>query len=153
MESIEIKGSIRKNIGKNFTKQIREDGQVPCCLYGGKENINFQSHELSFKNLIYTPHVYLVNLEIEGTKYNAVLQDIQFHPVTDRIMHIDFMEIIEGKKVKIGIPVKLTGDSEGIKQGGKFLPINVFWLFLYIFFLPQNKIRKIVFKRIFTYSD
>src|SRR3972149_2442514 len=114
MESIEIKGAIRKNIGKNFTKQIRKDGQVPCCLYGGKENINFQSHELSFKNLIYTPNVYLVNLEIEGTNYESVLQDIQFHPVTDRIMHVDFMEIKEGKKVKIGLPVKLTGDSEGV---------------------------------------
>ncbi|MBN2520315.1 MAG: 50S ribosomal protein L25/general stress protein Ctc [Bacteroidales bacterium] len=121
MESIEIKGTIRKNIGKKYTKKLRIEEQVPCVLYGGKENIHFHAHKNAFKEIVYTPNAYLIDLNIDGKKYDAIMQDIQFHPVTDEILHLDFYEVSEGKKVIIRIPIKVTGDSEGVKQGGKLI--------------------------------
>lgn len=119
MKTIEIKGSYRKELGRKSSKELRKSNNVPCVIYGGKENIHFYTHENNFKNLVYTPDAHLVNLNIEGTEYKAVLKEIQFHPVSDRISHADFTEVTDGKPVSIAIPIKVFGDSVGIIAGGK----------------------------------
>ena len=119
MKTIVINGSFRTELGKKSSKELRKALNVPCVIYGGKENIHFYTHENNFKKLVYTPDAHLVNLKIEGKEYNAVLKEIQFHPVSDRIIHIDFTEVAVDKPVIIGIPVKVTGDSVGVKAGGK----------------------------------
>jgi len=119
MERIEIKAEKRKETGKKATKQLRKEEKVPCVLYGGKENIHFTAEEKAFKKLIYTPKAFLVDLFLDGEEHKAVMQEISFHPVTDRILHIDFKEIFDDKKVDISIPVHIVGDSAGIKAGGK----------------------------------
>lgn len=119
MKTFEIKVNKRTEVGKKSTKKLRDDNNVVCVLYGGKENVHFYAHENEFKDIIYTPHVYIVSIDIEGEKHNAVLQDIQFHPVTDKILHIDFVEVFDDKPVTIGIPVELFGNSVGIRNGGK----------------------------------
>lgn len=119
MKTIEINGSFRKELGKKSSKELRKALNVPCVIYGGKENIHFYTHENNFTNLVYTPEAHLVNLKIEGKEYNLVLKEIQFHPVTDKIIHVDFTEVAENKPVIIGIPIRVVGDSVGIKAGGK----------------------------------
>ena len=119
MKTIVINGSFRTELGKKSSKELRKALNVPCVIYGGKENIHFYTHENNFKKLVYTPDAHLVNLKIEGKEYNAVLKEIQFHPISDRIIHIDFTEVAVDKPVIIGIPVKVTGDSVGVKAGGK----------------------------------
>ena len=119
MKTIEINGSFRKELGKKSSKELRKANNVPCVIYGGKENIHFYTHENNFKNLIYTADAHLVNLKIEGQEYYAVLKEIQFHPVSDRIIHIDFTEVAPNKPVTVHIPIRVTGDSVGIKAGGK----------------------------------
>ncbi len=121
MKSLTIKGTKRTEINKQAVKQLRGQGNVPCVLYGGKENIHFASPAMDFKNLVYTGNVHTVQLSIDGTDYNAVMKDIQFHPVTDRIMHIDFLEIHPDKEVVIDVPVKIKGTSEGVKEGGRLI--------------------------------
>ncbi len=119
MKTIEIRGTVRTGLGKKNSKQTRKEGNVPCVIYGKEQNIHFHAHENSFKNLVYTPNAYIVNLDLDGSKHELVLQDIQFHPVTDRITHIDFIEIDEKKPIVIGLPIKVIGDSVGVKAGGK----------------------------------
>jgi large subunit ribosomal protein L25 len=119
MNTIEIKGSFRTELGKKSSKQIRKTGNVPCVIYSKEKNIHFHTHEISFKNLVYTPDAHLVKLNIEDKVYNAVLKDIQFHPVKDNIIHADFIEIFEDKPITITIPIKVTGDSVGVIAGGK----------------------------------
>ena len=119
MKTIEIKGSFRKELGRKSSKELRKSNNVPCVIYGGKENIHFYTHEINFKNLVYTPDAHLVNLNIEGKEYRAVLKEIQFHPVSDRIIHADFTEVFEDRPVSIAIPIKVFGDSVGIIAGGK----------------------------------
>ena len=119
MRLLEIKGTIRKNTGKKYTKKLREEGYVPCVLYGGEKNIHFTAPENSFKDLVYTHHVHSINLDLEGTGYKAILRDIQFHPVTDKIQHIDFVEVFEDVPTIVDIPIELTGSSIGLKNGGK----------------------------------
>ena len=119
MKTIEIKGSFRTELGKKSSKLIRKSGSIPCVIYGKKENIQFHAPELSFKNLVYTPEVHLVKLSIEDKEFKVVLKDMQFHPVSDKILHADFIEIFEDKPVIIGIPIKVTGDSVGVIAGGK----------------------------------
>lgn len=119
MKTIEIKGSVRTELGKKSSKQIRKDGNVPCVIYGNEKNIHFYAHENSFKNLVYTPDAHIVHLDLNGQEYNVVLQDIQFHPVSDKITHIDFIEIHDKKPIVINLPIKITGDSVGVKAGGK----------------------------------
>ena len=119
MKSIEIKGQLRKEIGKKATAALRKEDNVPCVIYGGKENVNFFAATPSFKKLVYTPHVYIVKLDIEGKNYTAIMKEIQFHPVTDKILHIDFTELSEDKSVVINIPVHITGSAIGVKKGGK----------------------------------
>ena len=119
MQTIEIKGSFRTELGKKSSKLIRKSGSIPCVIYGKKENIHFHAPELSFKNLVYTAEAHLVKLSIEDKEFKVVLKDMQFHPVSDKILHADFIEIFEDKPVVIGIPIKVTGDSVGVIAGGK----------------------------------
>jgi len=119
MKTIEIKGTFRTELGKKSSKLIRRAGSVPCVIYGKEKNIHFHAPELSFKNLVYTPAAHLVKLRIEDKEYDAVLKDMQFHPVKDNILHADFIEIHDKKSVVINIPIKVSGDSVGVIAGGK----------------------------------
>ena len=119
MKSITINGSQRESVGKKATKALRNAGQVPCVLYGGDKPVHFSAPELAFSKLVYTPnaHTVVINLD-NGEVLNAVLQDIQFHPVTDRILHVDFYQLFEDKEIALNIPVHLVGNSKGVKNGG-----------------------------------
>lgn len=119
MKKIQIKVTKRENLGKKDTKNLRNEGKVPCVIYGGKETIHFYAEENDFRKIIYTPEVFLVELDIEGTIVPAVMQDIQFHPVDDKILHIDFIEVVEGKDTIVKLPIKVTGTSAGVLAGGK----------------------------------
>ncbi|HHZ64214.1 MAG TPA: 50S ribosomal protein L25/general stress protein Ctc [Flavobacteriales bacterium] len=121
MKTLEITGEKREDTGKKNAKNLRRNGRVPCILYGGKEQTFFSAEEKSFKNLVYTPDLFEVRLKIEGKEVGAVMQDIQFHPVSDRILHIDFIELIEGKKITVDLPVRLTGNSAGVMEGGQLI--------------------------------
>ncbi len=127
MKSIEIKGKLRESLGKGNSGKLRAQGNVPCVLYGEGENVHFFAHENDFRHILYTPNVYRVNLDIEGKNYEAVLQDVQFHPVTDRVLHIDFYQIREDKPVIVNVHTKLNGVSPGVKEGGKLLS-EIRWL-------------------------
>ncbi|WP_299216645.1 50S ribosomal protein L25/general stress protein Ctc [uncultured Dokdonia sp.] len=118
MKSISIKGSKRESVGKKATKALRNAGQVPCVIYGGDQPMHFSAPELAFKGLVYTPDAHTVDIELEGTTYRAILQDIQFHPVTDRIVHVDFYQIFDDKEVTMIIPVRFIGSSKGVLNGG-----------------------------------
>lgn len=121
MKSVEIVGFKRANLGKTSAKSLREKAEVPCVLYGGKEQVHFAVPMYLFKDLVYTPEAHTVDLNVEGTKYKAVLQDIQFHPVNDIILHADFLELNENKEVKMEVPVIVTGHSIGVAKGGKLI--------------------------------
>ncbi|ASV29764.1 50S ribosomal protein L25/general stress protein Ctc [Maribacter cobaltidurans] len=122
MKSITIKGSERESVGKKSTKALRNAGKVPCVVYGGDKPLHFSADELAFRDLVYTANAHTVAIELEnGTKVNAVMQDIQFHPVTDNIMHIDFYQLFEDKPVTMNIPVRLQGNSPGVRNGGRLL--------------------------------
>jgi len=119
MKSITINGSQRESVGKKATKALRNAGQVPCVLYGGDNPVHFSAPELAFSKLVYTPNAHTVVIELEnGDTYNAILQDIQFHPVTDNILHIDFYQLFDNKEVTMEIPVNFTGNSRGVRNGG-----------------------------------
>ena len=119
MKSITINGSQRESVGKKATKALRNAGQVPCVLYGGDNPVHFSAPELAFSKLVYTPNAHTVVIELEnGDTYNAILQDIQFHPVTDNILHIDFYQLFDNKEVTMEIPVQFTGNSRGVRNGG-----------------------------------
>ncbi len=119
MKTVSISGSFRENVGKKDAKEKRKQGLIPCVIYGGKEQLHFYTNELNFRDLVYTPDSCLVKIDLNGKAYDAILQDAQFHPVTDKILHADFLEIFPDKPVKIDIPVKLEGDAPGLLQGGK----------------------------------
>lgn len=119
MKTLEIKGSLRTDLGKKSSKITRKEGNVPCVIYGKEKNVHFHTHENNFKNLVYTPDAHIVNLNLDGKEYKVVLQDIQFHPVTDKITHVDFIEIFDKKPIVISLPIRVSGDSVGVKAGGK----------------------------------
>ena len=119
MKSVSISGSPRVSVGKTDATALRNAKQVPCVLYGGKEQVHFAVLEADFKDLIFTPSVNTVNLDIAGKKYHAIMQEAQFHPLKDNILHVDFLEIIAGKPVTMNIPVRTTGTSPGVRNGGK----------------------------------
>jgi large subunit ribosomal protein L25 len=118
MKSITIKGSKRESVGKVATKALRNAGMVPCVIYGGETPIHFSAEEKAFKNLVYTPNVYTASLNVDGEKIPAILQDIQFHPVTDKILHVDFYQLFDDKEITMNIPVQLIGTSTGVLNGG-----------------------------------
>lgn len=119
MQSIEIKGTMRAELGKKSTKALRAAGSVPCVIYGGEEVIHFTAPESEFRNMIYTPNVYIVNVNVDGKVYSTILQDTQFHPVKEQLLHADFLQINDDKPVTVEIPVKLNGFAEGVRAGGK----------------------------------
>jgi len=121
MKTIEINGTKRSQISKQEVKSLRSNGQVPCVLYGGEQQLHFAVAAADFKGLIYTPEVHIVKLNIDGTNYSATLQDSQFHPVNDAILHVDFLQVFEDKPLNLDIPVRLTGVSEGVRAGGKLV--------------------------------
>jgi len=121
MKSIAISGSLRKNVGKRDAKELRYAGKVPAVLYGGKEQYHFAVSATDLKPVIYTPDVHFIDLDIEGKKFQAILQDAQFHPLTDQVLHVDFLELHDDKEVSLNVPIKLTGTSPGVKMGGKLV--------------------------------
>ena len=121
METIKIAGVKRDAFGKKETKAIRKTGQVPCVIYGNGTTVHFSVDARSLKPLSYTPQSYLVDFDIEGKTEMGVMREVQYHPVTDQILHVDFYHIVPGKPIAIDVPVKLTGNSEGVKQGGKLI--------------------------------
>jgi len=119
MKSITIKGSERESVGKVATKALRNAGAVPCVLYGGNQAVHFSADAAAFKNLVYTPNAHTVVIELgNGKSFNAVLQDIQVHPVSDKILHIDFFQLNESKEITMEVPVKVVGTSPGVLLGG-----------------------------------
>lgn len=119
MKSITIQGVKRESVGKASTRTLRNADQVPCVVYGGTEPLHFSADQKAFKGLVYTPEAHTVNLELaDGTKVAAILQDIQFHPVTDKIIHADFYQLSDDKPVTIEVPVRLTGRARGVVNGG-----------------------------------
>lgn len=124
MKTIEISGSLRTETGKKIAKQYRKKEQVPGIIYGGDVNAMIVVNERDLKPIVYTPNVHIVNINIDGKIYETIVKDIQFHPVSDRILHIDFLHIFDDKKVTVALPVILTGQSEAAKQGGKVLLVN-----------------------------
>jgi len=124
MKSITIKGSQRESVGKAASKALRNAGQVPCVLYGGDNVLHFSAPELAFKNIVYTPNVYTAAIELNGKTYDAILQDIQFDPVTDKIIHIDFYQLNKSKEITIEVPIQIEGTSPGIMAGGTLRIVN-----------------------------
>lgn len=118
MKSITIKGSERESVGKVATKAIRNAGAVPCVLYGGNQPVHFSADERAFKSLVYTPNAHTVVIDLGEKTYNAVLQDVQVHPVSDKILHIDFFQLNESKEITMEVPVKIVGTSPGVLLGG-----------------------------------
>jgi large subunit ribosomal protein L25 len=119
MKTFKVKGTVRQAVGKKNSKQLRAQDLVPCVLYGGEKVIHFQAHENDFRKVIYTPQVFQIDLDIDGENYEAFIHDLQFHPVTDKLIHIDFLQIRENVPVRLEVPVKLEGYAKGIQQGGR----------------------------------
>ena len=118
MKSITIQGTKRESVGKKSTKALRDAELVPCVVYGGETPLNFSAEEKAFKGLVYTPEAHTVSIEVDGQTIPAVLQDIQFHPITDKIIHADFYQLSEDKPVIMEVPVRITGRSKGVVAGG-----------------------------------
>jgi large subunit ribosomal protein L25 len=121
MKTVSLSGSPRENVGKKDAKKHRKGGLVPCVMYGGKEQLYFTTDEKAFKKFYFTPEVYIVALNVDGKVHHTVVQDVQYHPVTDRILHIDFLEVLPEKPITISIPVKSEGTPVGVLKGGKFI--------------------------------
>ncbi len=120
MKTVSMSGSLRENVGKKDTKALRKEGKVPCVLYGGKEEqIKFCVSSRDFNPLLFTPDTNYVKIVIDGKEHNAILQDIQYHPVNDEVLHADFLRIFDDKPITIAVPVKTTGTAPGVLQGGK----------------------------------
>nr|WP_315148576.1 50S ribosomal protein L25/general stress protein Ctc [uncultured Flavobacterium sp.] len=118
MKSITIKGSERESVGKVATKALRNAGEVPCVIYGGNQPVHFSADERAFKSLVYTPNAHTVVIELGDKSFHAILQDIQVHPVTDKILHIDFFQLFDDKEITMEVPVRIVGVSPGVLLGG-----------------------------------
>jgi large subunit ribosomal protein L25 len=121
MKTVALTGELRSELGSKSSRALRNEGKVPCVLYGGSELVHFFIYSPDFKNLVYTPNMYKVQLTIEGKKYQAILQDMQFHPVNEAIIHADFLLVDDQKQVTVSIPVKVSGNSPGVRSGGKLI--------------------------------
>lgn len=119
MKTVTIKAERRTDVGKKSTRDLRIADHVPCVMYGGAEVIHFHAHENDFRSIVYSPSAYIIEIDLEGKKHKAVLQELQFHPVSDKLLHIDFVEVFDDKPVTVEIPIKLTGAAIGLKDGGK----------------------------------
>lgn len=123
MKTLDLSASVRKETGKTFAKNMRKSALIPANIYGGEENLMISLDEKELMKAIYTPNVYIVNLNVEGKVYSTVIKETQFHPVSDKILHVDFLQISDKKKITIGLPIVLEGQSEGAKQGGKLVQV------------------------------
>ncbi len=121
MKTVSLSGSLRENVGKKDAKKHRRDFKVPCVMYGGKEQVHFVADEKSLMKVMHTPVAYIFKLNVGGHEYSTIIQDVQYHPVTDRMLHVDFMEILAEKPVTIGVPIKVTGTAPGVLRGGKLI--------------------------------
>ncbi|WP_298741726.1 50S ribosomal protein L25 [uncultured Chitinophaga sp.] len=121
MKTITIEGQLRSDLGKKATRQLRSEEQVPCVIYGGADTISFSAPAKQFKSLVYTPDFQLAEVKVGGKTYKCILKDMQFNVVTDELAHIDFMELVEDRKVVATLPLKLVGQSVGVKAGGKLV--------------------------------
>src|SRR5690606_27976328 len=121
MKSIAISGALRENVGKRDAKELRYQGKVPAVLYGGEKQYHFAVSAADLKPAIYTPDVHFIDLDIDGDKHRAIIQETQFHPLTDQLRHVDFLLLNDKKEVSVNIPIKLTGTSPGVKMGGKLI--------------------------------
>jgi len=121
MKTLAISAKSRDKVGKSNTRQLRNQGNVPCVLYGGEKQVCFYAHENEFRKLVYTPDVFIVELAIDGEVKRCIMQDIQFHPVSDKILHIDFLEVFDDKPITVSIPVILKGLAIGVRNGGNLL--------------------------------
>jgi large subunit ribosomal protein L25 len=121
MKTITIEGQLRTEMGKQATRQLRSEEKVPGVIYGGAKEVNFSALATSFKTLVYTPDFQLAEVKVDGQSYRCILKDLQFDKVTDQLIHIDLLELVEGKKVVATIPIKFTGAAKGVKDGGKLI--------------------------------
>jgi large subunit ribosomal protein L25 len=121
MKRVSMSGSLRENVGKKDAKAQRKAGNIVCVLYGGKDQISFTVPEQKFEKIIFTPEVYVIDLDIDGKKYASILKEVQYHPVSDSILHADFLQIVEDKPFTVSIPVRITGTAPGIIAGGKLV--------------------------------
>ena len=121
MKTFELAGAARKDLGKKAAKLYRKEDEIPCVLYGGKEVVHFNVKKDSVRKLIYTPEIFLVELTLEGKKHIAIMKNAQFHPVSEALLHMDFLEVFDKKQVEMEVPVVLEGLSEGVKEGGKLV--------------------------------
>ena len=119
MQSVTRQGTVRTELGTKYAKQLRDQGHVPCVIYGGDAPIHFYAPMLAFRGLVYTAEARMASIELDGKTYNAVIQDMQFHVLNDSLTHVDFIEIIDGKAVTIVVPIVLTGNSRGVRSGGR----------------------------------
>ncbi len=121
MKTLTITGSVRTTVGKKEAADLRRSELVPCVLYGGKQPLHFSASEKEFRHLVYTPDIHSVKIDVGGTSYNAIMKDIQFHRVSDKIIHVDFLEVVPGKSITLEIPVKTHGAAPGVRAGGRLL--------------------------------
>lgn len=119
MQSVTLQGTVRNELGTKYAKQLRDQGHVPCVIYGGDAPIHFYAPMLAFRGLVYTSEARMASIELDGKTYNAVIQDMQFHVLNDSLTHVDFIEVLEGKAVTIVVPIVLTGNSKGVRSGGR----------------------------------
>jgi large subunit ribosomal protein L25 len=119
MKTISISAEKRSELGKKSTRDLRKENHVPCVMYGGAEVIHFHAHENDFRHIVYTPNAYIIEVKINGDVHKCVMQELQFHPVTDKLYHIDFVEVFDDRPVTVELPIQLTGDAIGLKDGGK----------------------------------
>jgi len=119
MKTISINAEKRTELGKKSTRDLRKADNVPCVMYGGAEVLHFYAHENEFRHMVYTPNAYIIEVKLDGKVHKAIMQDLQFHPVTDKLYHLDFVEVFDGRPVTMEIPIKLTGAAIGLKDGGK----------------------------------
>lgn len=119
MQSVTLQGTVRTELGTKYAKQLRDQGHVPCVIYGGDAPIHFYAPMLAFRGLVYTAEARMASIELDGKTYNAVIQDMQFHVLNDSLTHVDFIEVLEGKAVTVVVPIVLTGNSRGVRSGGR----------------------------------
>ena len=121
MKTITIEGQLRTDFGKRATRQVRSQGNVPAVIYGGAKEVNFSAPAAAFKPLVYTPNFQLAEVSVDGATYRCILKDLQFDKVTDTLIHVDLLELVEGKQVVATVPLKFTGTAKGVRAGGRFV--------------------------------
>ena len=119
MKTVSLSGSLRENVGKKDAKALRKAEMVPCVLYGGDEQIHFATEAKNFKKILFTPETFLINVTIDGKSYNTILQDVQYHPVTDNVLHADFLLVKDDKPITVTLPLAIEGSAPGVMRGGK----------------------------------